>query len=70
MTATKPTELTVNYCTCCDARLNPKRTVWLEMNCLTGEVFAEKGKVPASESQGWHPYGSGCARRILKEQRP
>jgi hypothetical protein len=53
-------------CTCCGKVLTGK-LVWLEMNQFTGKY--QNGGVPEDQSQGWHVFGTACAKRKLKERR-
>ena len=57
-----------NHCNKCDQPLHPKREVWLELNCATGE-WALPGSQPWSDgedSQGCFPFGADCADSTLK----
>lgn len=53
------------YCTHCKKPLKGK-VAWLELDQRTGS-FHDKGGVPDNKSQGWFPFGGGCARTLLKE---
>lgn len=50
------------YCEKCGRELNPKRIVWLELNCMTG-LYHREGEVPEEDSQGWFPFGPDCAKK-------
>lgn len=58
------TDETVERCTCCDRVLNKKTLVYLELNWRTRKY--SKDSVPSEESQGYFPFGQGCAKTILK----
>lgn len=49
------------YCTHCEKPLRG-RFVWLELNFRTGRY--SDGGVDPSESQGWHPIGTTCAKKL------
>lgn len=53
-------------CHRCNAKLNPKRMVWLELNNRTGE-WKPEGEVPAEDSQGCFPFGKDCAPEQIRE---
>lgn len=52
------------FCTCCERKLNPEKTVMLALDCGSG--LYSKGGTPELESQGWFPFGAACARKVLK----
>jgi hypothetical protein len=52
-------------CTRCNEKLNPVRTVWLELNNHTN-TYHEEGTVPPAQSQGGFSFGQACARRALR----
>lgn len=53
------------FCTCCEARLSGK-VAWLELDQRDG-TYHDFGDVPTEKSQGWFPFGMGCARRLKTE---
>lgn len=55
-------------CSCCGRPLNPKTLVWLELNFKTGKWTKNEGECHSGESQGWHVFGSACAKRTLRDQ--
>ena len=58
------------YCERCGEQLVPDRIVWLELNGKTHRFErATKSTISEEDSQGCFPYGSTCARKVLKEQR-
>lgn len=57
------------FCTKCDAPLNPKKTVWLELDQRNWTYHDFLGGVPEEHSQGWFPFGSDCAKRLRAEAR-
>jgi hypothetical protein len=52
----------MNYCTCCGAKLNPAKSVWLELDLRIHE-YHDFGGVPEDRSQGAFEFGPGCARK-------
>ena len=50
-------------CTCCEKKLNPEKTVWLELDQRTN-TYHDNGDVPEEKSQGWFPFGKKCAQNI------
>ena len=54
------------FCQCCEKPL--KKAVYLEYNLYTGLYYAEEGKVPEEQSQGWFPFGITCAKSVLQSQ--
>ena len=57
------------YCMECERELNPNRIVWLELNMYSGNFHKEEGEIPEEESQGWFPFGSDCAKKLLNENK-
>lgn len=57
-----PTE---RYCTCCERPLK-HRIAWLELDQRTN-AYHDHGGVPPDQSQGWFPFGMGCAKRLVGE---
>lgn len=58
-------------CNQCGRDLDPKKVVWLELNCHTNEI-APAGEAEWSdgpESQGCFAFGPDCAPKVLKSQR-
>jgi hypothetical protein len=55
-------------CEYCGRRLDPVRTVWLELNWKTGRWYAD-GRCPKDESQGGFPFGYACSLRVLGQQK-
>lgn len=53
------------YCTRCGELLAPDKIVTLELSFKTG-LYQHVGKIPADESQGCFPFGSACAKAVLK----
>jgi len=54
-------------CECCERELHPDRIVWLEYQQSTDRyVDPKKVKVPEDDSQGGFPFGTACARKVLK----
>jgi hypothetical protein len=51
-------------CTCCE-RLLKGQVRWLEKDQRTW-TYHDRGGVPEDKSQGWFPFGPGCAATILK----
>ena len=63
-----PTE---QVCLSCGKTLKPGAAVWLAMNSYTSQ-FTDSQATDESwgvESQGWFPFGSDCAARVLKDPR-
>lgn len=63
--ATTHIESRIQYCQRCGERIKPGREVWLEMNSRTGTYHRTEDEVPASESQGWFPFGAACAKSVI-----
>jgi hypothetical protein len=62
---TNTQELT--YCECCGKKLNPKKITWLELDMRYGNKYhANEGEIADEDSQGWFPFGSTCAAKIIK----
>lgn len=56
-----------NTCTCCGKKLNPKTMAWLELDQDTNLYHdPEKGIPKGHTSQGGFPFGSACARKVLR----
>lgn len=55
-------------CTCCERPLHPDRIVSLELDQRVNRYHDFEG-VPESHSQGWFPFGPGCAKRAREEAR-
>lgn len=54
-------------CECCERELQVDRITWLELDQRTDSyVDPKKVTVPEDESQGAFPFGSTCARKVLK----
>jgi hypothetical protein len=53
------------YCTCCNAKLS-RKLAWLELDQRTNE-YHDFGGVPQDRSQGWFPFGLGCAKTLIKQ---
>lgn len=59
-----PVTADTEYCEHCGRALHPDRVVWLEMS--VSKKWADKpGIIPPSASQGWFPFGPGCAPKTL-----
>lgn len=54
-----------HFCERCAQPLDPAKSVWLELNCITG-LFSKPGTVPEEESQGGFEFGPDCAKAVLK----
>jgi hypothetical protein len=55
-------------CERCGEWLKRERIVWLELSNTDG-LYRKPGALPEGHvSQGGFPFGSACARRVLKEQ--
>ena len=58
------------YCEHCGKKLNPERTVWLELNCLTLKYTDPNiSPLPDDVSQGIFPIGTSCAKKLLKDDK-
>ncbi len=70
MSAATPEELRrlgPQLCECCERELQVDRITWLELDQRDGRyVDPKKVTVPEDESQGAFPFGSTCARNVLK----
>lgn len=54
------------YCTCCGRELKGKFRM-LELDQRT-DTYHDRGDVPEDQSQGWFPFGMGCAAKLSKEK--
>ena len=57
------------FCTCCERELNPERITWLAVRCSTGSFYSTEEELPwfeTDDDQGIFPFGSACARKVLK----
>ena len=52
-----------DYCNCCERKLNPKRTVFLEYS-QSKDAYYKAGTVPENDSQGCFPFGVACAKKV------
>ncbi len=50
-------------CTECEKRLKKGQAVWLELELGTCNYYFH-GVPNGKKSQGWHPFGSTCAKKI------
>lgn len=51
-------------CTCCNKPLT-RKFAWLELDQRI-DAYHDFGDVPAGKSQGWFPFGLGCAKALNK----
>lgn len=58
-------EFGTDQCTCCDRKLTGAVRM-LELDQRT-QTYHDNGDVPSDKSQGWFPFGLGCARTKLKQ---
>jgi hypothetical protein len=56
-------------CHLCAAPLNPDKTIWLELHCVRGTFHELNDPVPEADSQGCFPFGTACAKKVLKASR-
>ena len=54
----------VDYCTCCNRKLNKDKIVFLELDQRT-DNYHNFGGVPENQSQGWFPFGPDCAKSAI-----
>jgi len=52
------------YCTCCKRDLSGHAVRMLELDQRAGE-YHDIGDVPDDHSQGWFPFGLGCAKKAV-----
>ena len=52
-------------CTCCNRRLNPKRSAWLHEGADGKWYDAADVPTHADNDLGWHPFGIRCATHIV-----
>lgn len=50
------------HCTCCKKRLS-RKFAYLELDQRI-DAYHDFGAVPAEKSQGWFPFGLGCAQKL------
>lgn len=55
------------YCTCCGRDLSGGAIRMLELD-QRSDTYHDFGDVPNDKSQGWFPFGLGCARKLIAKE--
>jgi len=54
-----------NCCSNCGKKLNPEKTIFLELSITDGCVYDPDEFPQDHESQGWFEFGKDCAKKVV-----